>query len=302
PVHHLVGGSFYYQYADRFTFGAERDFNFDTDANSLQRIRRQDRIQAVFSRPFPSLEQTLTLMAGIALDDEKDVYNTVTRFPAYDETVAGVALDWNTSQIWPISISQNDGQNLLLVAESSRPFGSDYSGNAYRVDWHGYIPLGGESVLALHYLEGYVTSDARPFNVGGALGPGTVTPAQGLVFNRRDFPFRGYPSGLAALTGQRLRQATIEARVPLIHPERAWHGIGLHQMSLRAFVEAGAAWSGGGSPPRYYKSVGLETVFNFNVLYKFNYRLTIGVAHGFSSIGTNQVYLRLSAPLTQLGQ
>lgn len=302
PVHHLVGGSFYYQYADRFTFGAERDFTFDTHANSLRRIRRQDRIQAVYTRPFPSLEQTLAPMAGIALDDEKDVYDSVPAYPAGNETVAGVALDWNTSHIWPISISPNDGQDLLLVAESSRPFGSNYSGNAYRVDWHAYIPLGGESVLALHYLEGYATSDARPFNLGGARGPGAVTPAQGLVFNRRDFAFRGYPSGLAALTGQRLRQATIEARVPLIHPERAWYGLGLHQMSLRVFAEAGAAWSGGGSPPRYYKSVGLETVLNFNLLYKFNYRLIIGVAHGFASIGTNQLYLRLSLPLTQLAQ
>jgi hypothetical protein len=298
PVHHLVGGSLFYQYADRFSAGIARDFRFDTDGNSLARIRRQDWAQAVYAWPFSSLEQTVTPMIGAARDDEKDVVvHKGAGAPAYDETVAGVALDWNTAHVWPISISPNDGQNLLLVAETSRPFGSDYNGNAYRIDWHGYIRLGGESVLALHYREGYATAGARPFKLGGPLGAGLLTPTQGEVFNHRDFPFRGYPSGLVALTGRRLRQATIAARIPLIHPERAWHAIGLHQMSLRAFVEAGAAWDGGGEPPRYYKSIGVETLFKLNLLYILNFALKIGVAHGFAAIGTNQLYLRLSLPL-----
>lgn len=294
--HQLVGGSFYYQYADRFVAGIERDFRFDTDSNeNLARVRRQDYAQAIFMRPFPSYEQTLTPMAGISTQADADAIRISQSSPAYRSTTAGIALDWNTSQNWPISISPNNGQDLLLVAETSRPFGGDFDGTAYRVDWHGYLPLGGEAVMALHYLEGYATAGARPFNLGGPNLSG-ATPAEGLVFNHHNFRLRGYPSGLAALTGDRVREATVEARIPIAHPEAAWDGIGLHQASLRPFVDAGAAWNGG-VPPRYYESAGAEAVFDLNLLYNINFRLIIGVAHGFAGIGENQIYASVSLPL-----
>jgi hypothetical protein len=292
---YLVGGYLYYQYADRLTAGVERHFSYDARNDRLARVRRKDSTQAIYRLPFTSLEQSLTPMLGVARHSERDVVRVSEGSLPFTTTTAGVALNYDSTHTWPISISPGAGQNLLLMAETSRPFGGDFNGNAYRLDWHGYWSLGGESVLMLHYREGYATDRARPFNLGGATISG-FTPAEGAIFNHHDFRFRGYPSGLAALTGHRLRQASVAARIAIARPESAIYAIGLHQVSLSVFGGAGAAWNGGGSPPRYYKSAGVEAHFDLNLLYLFNTRLTIGFAHGFDALGENQVYASLGLP------
>lgn len=163
PIYHLLGSNLLYRYADRLRAGVEQRFEFDTNGQSLARIRRQDLAQVVYSRAFPTLEQT-SHYGRNRTGRRKDVVERTAYIPAYRGTVAGAALRWDTSHRSPISISRDDGQNLLLVTEMSRPFGNDFRGNAYRIDWHGYFPL------------------------GGTLGPSNVTAAQGLAFNRRDFP------------------------------------------------------------------------------------------------------------------
>ncbi|MGD8379194.1 MAG: hypothetical protein PVJ40_01600 [Gammaproteobacteria bacterium] len=297
--HRLVGGSLYYQYADRFTLGAERVFRFDTDGNKLARVRRQDRAQMVFARPLPSLEQTWTPMVGVATERARDVVIDTLTTPDTVETVAGVALDWDSTQRWPISVSTSQGQNLLLVAESSRHFAGDYQGDAFRLDWQGYLPLSGERVLNAHYREGYARAGARPFNLGSALGPDLSPFGRSRVFNRRDFALRGYGSGLAELTGQRMRALDLELRLPLVRPERAFTAvpIGLHQVSLRPFVDAGGAWDRGTKPSRYYSAAGVEAIFDLNFFYRFNLQLRLGVAHGFAAIGDTQGYVQLNLPI-----
>ncbi len=299
-THHLVGGSFLYQYADRVQFLAARQYELYSDSTDLQRIRRQDRLQALWQHPWPYLQRTLTFSIGGASDAEKDVYNTPSFVgaPARDAT-AGIAFDWNSTQDWPISISPDDGRDITLVAETSDAFKSDFRGDAYRLDWHEYIRAGDEAVVALRYLQGYGTTGIQPFNLGGATDPGVGTPAAQLLFDRRDFAFPGYPSGLAGLTGDSMRLASVGLRIPIMRPESGLNlpPVGVHDFSLRVYFDAGGTWNQGGRPARYVRSAGAEWVSDLSIFYLVDLRLVVGVAHGFDSGGENQAYAFLETPL-----
>lgn len=306
-THHLVGGSLAYAYADRVQLLAARTYglyfqnNGFAKTNQLERIRRDDRLETLWQRPWPSLQRTLTFIVGGAGDDARDVYvnpNTTAALPARD-TAAGLAFNWNSTQNWPISISPDDGRNVTLLAESSNVLHSDYHGNAYRLDWNEYLRTGNEAVVKLRYLEGYGTEGIQPFNLGGATPPGYGTPAAELLFDRRDFAFPGYPSGLAQLTGRRMRFGDVSWRIPISRPENAFYSvpIGAHDFSLRLYYDAGGTWDAGGRPPHYFRSAGAEWVSDLNLFYLANLRLILGAAHGFDAGGENQVYAALQAPL-----
>jgi hypothetical protein len=299
-THHLAGGSFLYQYADRLQFLAVREFKLYSSTTDLQRIRRQDRLQALWQRPWPSLQRTLTFSIGGASDAEEDVFNApgFTGLAARD-AAAGIAFDWNSTQDWPVSISPDDGRDVTVVAESSNAFKSDFRGNAYRLDWHEYIRAGDEAVVALRYLQGYGTAGIQPFNLGSPTDPGVGTPAAQLLFDRRDFAFPGYPSGLASLTGDSMRLASVGLRVPITRPESGLNlpPVGVHDFSLRVYYDAGGTWNQGGRPAHYARSTGAEWVSDLSIFYLLDLRLVVGVAHGFDTGGENQVYAFLETPL-----
>jgi hypothetical protein len=303
--HSLTGGSFIYTYADRLQFLLSRGYLLDSFSGSgdLARIRRQDRLQALWQRPWPSLERTLTFSLGGSFLSEQDRFDAATVAPESSarDSAAGIAFNWNSTQAWPISISEDDGRDVTLVAESSNVFASDFRGNAYRIDWNEFIRAGDEAVVTLRYLEGYGTEGIQPFNLGGALDPGLGTPAAQLLFDRRDFAFPGYPSGEDGLVGQRMRFASAGVRIPIWRPEAGLRlpPIGLHDFSLRLYYDVGGAWDQGGRPGHYARSVGSEWVSDLSVFYIADIRLIIGVAHGFDTQmgGENQAYGILALPL-----
>lgn len=300
-THHLVGGSLLYTYADRWQFLAARVFKVDSDrsAGVLNRIRRQDRLQALWQRPFPSEERTLTFSVGAASDDERDRFDSGTPEPPARDSAAGLAFNWNSTHDWPISISHDDGRNVTLVAESSDVFPSDFRGQAYRLDWDEYLRAGDEAVLNLRYLEGYGKLGIQPFNLGGPTDPGAGTPAAQLLFDRRDFAFPGYPSGLVDLTGRRMRFGSMGLRIPVMRPEGGFElpPIGVHDFSLRLYYDIGGAWDRGGRPAHYSRSLGSEWVSDLSVFYLLNLRIVAGLAHGFDAGGENVAYVTLETPL-----
>jgi len=300
--HGSLGGSFIYTYADRLQFLAARLYTVDTVSDTddtVARIRREDKLQGLWQRPWPSLERTLTFSIGAAGESDKDSYDLFTAEPSARDSAAGIAFRWNSTQNWPISISSDDGRDVTLVAESSDVLPSDFHGNAYRIDWNEYIPAGGESVVALRYMEGYGTDGIQPFNLGSATDPGYGTPAAELLFDRREFAFPGYPSGLADLTGRRMRFASAGLRVPLWRPEAGWRipPIGAHDFSLRVYYDMGGTWDQGGRPGHYSRSAGAELVSDLSLFYIFNIRLILGGAHGFDAGGENQFYGALEVPM-----
>jgi hypothetical protein len=303
--HSLTGGSFLYTYADRIQLLLSRGYLLDSFSGSddLARIRRQDRLQALWQRPWPSLERTLTFSIGGSLLSEQDRFDAATVTPESKarDSAAGVAFNWNSTHDWPISISPDDGRNVTLVAESSNVFPTDFHGNAYRIDWNEYIRAGDEAVVGLRYLEGYGTEGIQPFNLGGALDPGLGTPAAQLLFDRRDFAFPGYPSGEAGLVGQRMRFASAGVSIPISRPEAGWRipPIGVHDFSIRLYYDVGGAWDQGGRPGHYARSAGAEWVSDLSLFYIADIRLVIGAAHGFDTQmgGENQAYGVLELPL-----
>jgi len=297
-THHLAGGSFQYLYADRVQFLAARTYVLYNSTDALERIRRSDKLELLWQRPWPSLERTLTFSAGGAGDSERDVFDAPGFFsaPARDEA-AGFAFNWNSSHEWPVSISPDDGRDVTLLAETSNGLASDYRGNAYRLDWQEYWRVGEEAVLTGRYLEGYGTQGIRPFNLGGPKDPGYGTPAAEFLFDRRDFAFPGYPTGLAGLEGLRMRFGSLGLRLPLARPESGWWAIGAHDFSLRLYYDMGGTWDQGGRPAQYSRSAGAEGVADLSVLYLFDLRLILGVAHGYDAGGENQAYVYLEIPL-----
>ena len=300
--HGSLGGSFIYTYADRLQFLAARLYSYDVVSSSdstLARIRREDKLQGLWQRPWPSLERTLTFSIGAAGEADRDTYDLFAPQSAAKDSAAGIAFRWNSTQNWPVSISPDDGRDVTLVAESSDVFASDYHGNAYRVDWNEYIPAGDETVVALRWLEGYGTEGIQHFNLGSATDPGYGTPAAQLLFDRREFAFPGYPSGLEQLTGRRMRLASAGLRVPLWRPEAGWRipPVGAHDFSLRMYYDVGGTWNQGGRPGHYSRSVGAELVSDLSLFYLWNIRLILGTAHGFDTGGENQFYGALEVPL-----
>ena len=299
-THHLLGGSLLYQYADRLQLLAAREHELYSSSTQLQRIRRQDRLQLLWRLPWVSLQRTLTFSLGAASDAEKDVYDAAgfSGLPARD-AAAGLAFDWNSTQDWPVSISPNDGRDVTLVAESSDVFPSDFKGRAYRLDWHEYIRAGDEAVVALRYLQGHGSPGIQPFNLGGATDPGIGTPAAQLLFDRRRFAFPGYPSGLANLSGDNMRLASLGLRIPITRPESGLNipPVGVHDFSLRLYFDAGGTWNQGGRPVRYARSFGTEWVSDLSIFYLLDLRVVVGAAHGFDAGGENQAYLYLETPL-----
>lgn len=301
----LTGGSFIYDYSDRFQFALGRDFEFynSSDNKSLQRIRRSDEAEAVFSYPILfSTAHKLTASIGLHRERDRDVYANSTLAPVpvpqpdYRDTVAGVRLYWNNTHTWPVSISPNDGRNVQFIAETGHDLPGDFPGNAYRFDWHEYLRTGDESVLTLRYTEGYTTSAAGLYYLGGTSDTGSGTLLQDFVFGQRGFALRGYPTG--QFTGHRIRIEGLAWQFPVLHPERSFITVpfGLHQLSAQVFAERGGAWQQGGAPQRYYNSAGFEIDADLNLLYLLNSELGIGVARGLSAGGEDQIYAHLSLP------
>lgn len=298
-THHLTGGSLLYSYADRLQFLAARMYEVSSGSDTLYRIRRDDRLEVLWQRPWTSLERSLTFSIGATGDERRDRYDAGFVEPDTRDATAGIAFKWDSVKDWPISISHDDGRYVTFVAESSNVIHNDYRGNALRLDWSEYLRTGDQSVLFLRWLEGYGTEGIQPYNLGGATDPGLGTPAAELLFDRRSFAFPGYPGGLSQLAGRRMRLASISWRLPVAQPEAAFDSfpLGAHAFSLRMYLDAGGTWDTGGRPARYARSAGVEWVSDLNLLYLVDLRLVTGVAHGFDSGGENQAYATLEFPL-----
>lgn len=303
--HNLTGGTFVYDYSDRFQFAVGRGFEFYNSSNnkSLQRIRRNDKAELTASYPLLSrVEHSLNVTAGLHREKDRDVYDNFDLTPPptpqldYSETIAGVRLAWNSAHRWPVSVSLNDGRDLQMIAETGRDLPGDFPGNAYRFDWREYLRTGTESSLMLRYTEGYSTPDAQPYSLGGTSDSGVGTLLQNFVFGQRGFALRGYPSG--EFSGHRLRIEGLGWAFPISHPERSFITVpfGLHQLYGKVFAERGSAWDHGATPARYYGGYGVEIDGDLNLLYLINFTLGVGIAHGTSPGGEDQVYAKLTLP------
>ena len=145
----------------------------------------------------------------------------------------------------------------------------------------------------LRWNQAYSQPQAEAIQLGGT-GASFSEEAFALpVLNQREFPLRGYRSGEPVLTGHRASLATLEWRIPVSDVDRHLMvpPVGVNRISMSVFTEAGAAWDN--APQHWYKSAGVELLYEARVGYLLGAQLRIGVAKGFEVPGRTEAYVRL---------
>ena len=285
----------------------QNDFFRNTDAE-LQRIRHRDDYQLDTVFPFLYYDSNLALHMTVLQDRESDdkVAPGVPAVPDRKDNIAGVGLVYDSTHNYPLSISRSNGRHIALIAEDSSALaGGDFTGEIYTLDWREFLALGGEHVLGVRLVEGWGTDAPRPFSLGGSASASQVSVLQNIVntatqtlFDQRDYPLRGFPTGLPALTGRRMFLSTLEWRFPMERIERGTMvplPLGLHQVSGSVFVDSGGTWNEGSKPEKYSTGAGVEMNARAILFYALPLNLRLGYAHGFDAGGGNQVYLHVGA-------
>jgi hypothetical protein len=227
---------------------------------------------------------------GAAIDEETFHDLTLGSTSVRNERVAGLLAGLDTRRQQFLSEGPSEGQELRLFAETSRGLGAAFSGNAYRADWRGDLPLG-KTVLALRWNEAYGQRDAQPFELGGSESDEVILLP---ILNQRTFALRGYTTGTPELTGHRARLTSFEWRAPLADIDRHFMvpPVGMNRVALNLFADVGAAWEHGGTP-HYHRGVGAELISEPRFGYIYGTTLRAGIAKGLDRTGSTKIYLRV---------
>lgn len=270
--------------------------------NNLNSFRDSDTLTAEALLPFLTRDRQWTYHFGVSANKESDKEVEPSGIPlaTLKDEILGLALTYNSARNFPRGISLEDGMRLRAVAEDSDTLDSDYTGQVYTLDWGGYFSLTHKHVLATRLTGGLGTQTPNPFRLGGSGKEfALIPPAASLyeptteVFNKREYPLRGYPEGLANLTGPDMLLANIEWRFPLglVESGIMVPPVGIHQLHGTIFYSAGDAWNSETESADYSNSAGMELYMELIVGYFIPLNLRLGYAHGFDEGGENQVYL-----------
>lgn len=297
-------GSFSYTYMRRLSLSFGRNNNLIKDAlGDFNRSRPTDFAQVSFSIPHTKIFSSMNTVIAVGVEKDFDgkLAPTATPVPEFEDNFLALAWTYSNALNYPLSISLNDGRSIRLVAETSDAIKSDFTGQVYTLDWHEYIRLGGEHVLAFRLLQGFGTETPANFQLGGEDSGVAITelfePVGPPLIGRRTYPLRGYEEGLPQLTDRRIKLMTAEWRFPIKRVERGFMAppLGLMQWSGSLFVDSGAAYSSS-APDTYYTSAGIEFNSDINLFYFINLRARLGYAHGFDNlIGDDRVYFSLGS-------
>ena len=296
----VLGGLANYSFYNKVTVSAERQFFIVGAIDAVDRQRNDEvRYQTLLHHTFNTFDSSLYLAAGVASEEIKTlVIQGAAVNQTYQNRIAGAIAQYDNSRFYKRSIAPVDGRRVQLLSENYDQLGgSDYSGKTTRIDWNEFIALGNNH--ALHFRVLYAQSDAgiRPYRLGGVSE--TLSKIGGETgLGRRDFPLRGYPSGLAALTGSNLGLATVEWEIPLGYHYNGWFvpPVGVGRESLTLFVDSGDAWNRG-ETTKTKTGVGAE--LNFEALLGYDLLrlpITLGVARGVNQGGESRLYLRVALP------
>ena len=297
-------GLFSYSYSNWFNFNIGIENNlFRNAAAQPDRIRSSDTLQFVFALPQTKLLSSSVFLAALAWEKNTDSKLFSGAIPGADfsDNMFGLAWLYDSARSYPLSISKNDGRTIKLVYENGEVLSGDLTGNVITASWTEYIRLGGEHVLAIQALQGSGDGISSSFRLGGEDTGNSYTillERTGVaLFGRREYPLRGYPSGLPQLRGQNAQLLSAEWRFPGQRIERGTMTppVAIMQWSGNLFLESGAAYNGS-RPNTYYSSAGLEFTADLNLFYLVPVRARLGFAHGFDDVlGDNRAYLSLGS-------
>lgn len=299
----------YFQYAfdgwyPLIKFEVEREHNFTVDVLNLDQIVRRDSQMMEVAFPWLSMNSSWSFNIAAFKSVNKEVWHEsgVLSNNSLTDNVLAMGLLYDSTEQHIKSVSRTSGRDVNLVMEDSDEIsGSDYSGRVYLGDWREFFQPGGEHVLALRYVVAKGTDTSRPFYLGGNKASSNTSsiyaPVLGTPFNRREFSLRGYPEGLAQLSGQNMRLGSIEYRFPVARIERGFMAppVGIDQIHTTLFYEAGGAWDQDSSPQNYYRSAGLEFNMDTVLFYYLPLKMSFGYARALDLDDESEWYIRLGA-------
>lgn len=306
---HWLVGDLNYVYDRWFPVFKLRAARYNTvdhdDADEPVRVRRSDTFQAEMVLSWLTYDHRWSFHTSALRVQDTDgwVISGAPGIPDLTDDILGLALVFDSTRRYPLSISRSNGRHVQLVSENSDVLGEgDYTGEVYTLDWREFFALGNEHVLALRLAGGWGTGRPRPFRLGGsrsALRPPYLLDGldYSSVFNQRHYALRGYSPGRPGLAGRRMALSSLEWRFPLRRVERGimTPPLALDQVFGNLFVEAGSAWDEGDRPEQYLTGAGIEANADTLLFYNLGLNLRLGYAHGFNAGGRDQVYLRVGA-------
>jgi len=295
------GGLANYSFYNKLTLSAQRQYLLQGDEDAAVRYLDEEmRYQALLHHSFNTLDTSLYFAAGVASEEINSLlYKGAGADQRYNNKITGSIAQYDSSRLYKRSVAAVEGRRVQLLGETYDLLGgSDFSGKTSRIDWHEYFSLGDSHALHLRLLAAAGDPGIRPYQMGGASEMlSQIGGETGL--GRRDFPLRGYASGLAGLSGSNMGLFSAEWDIPLGYHYDGWFvpPLGIGRESLTLFVDSGDAWNKGET---IAARTGAGVEWNVEALLGYDLlklATTLGYAHGFDKGGEDRLYLRVTLPL-----
>jgi len=295
-----LGGLAYYSFDDRVTLSMQRQFIYGLGSGIDEYVEDERRAQLMFNHWFNGIDRSYSLAVGVATEtSDINVVQGNGQYESIDDTLAGIVLGYDSTDYYRRSISLVDGRRFKLTFENYDIVGqSGHAGEAYRVDWSEYLGLGAGQVVKIRMMFAQGDSTIAPYELGGEVE--LLSELGGMTgLGIRNFPLRGFASGNHELKGNNMGLLSIEWRYPLGFYHDGWFvpPVGLGRHSVAFFADSGDAWVDG-EQAEPYTGIGAEwsgeLLLGYNMIH---IGITIGVAHGFGSLGEERLYLKIGAPL-----
>jgi len=296
----VLGGYASYSYLNTYTLFADRQsFVYGANNDPAQYRSDETRYQALLHHSFNATDDSIFLAGGVSYERAKaSLTQDSSVYAIYQNTLAGIIARYDDTDFYQHAISYADGRRIQLTAESYDIFGTNYyKGKTQQFDWKEYISLGDSHVLYLRMAMATGDAGIRPYQLGGVSEAYNALDGSTEI-GRRKFMLRGYPSGLAALTGTRFGLLTAEWRIPLglVYDGFFVPPVGLGRHSLSLFVDNGDAWYPG---EKMQRKTGVGAAWNGELLFGydlFHIGTTLGLAHGVGQGGENKLYFLMGIP------
>jgi len=203
----------------------------------------------------------------------------------------GFAWTYTGTHEYPYSISEEDGMNFALVADTyNEAIGSDISFYKARAELSHYTGGPARNHVLMVRLRGGASFNnperLSPYPLGRFERGKTGPPAS----DEDEFGMRGYPAG--AEYSDRFASGTLEYRFPVFQREGGFRMLPLYfrDLSARVYAEYGNAWNGRPEIEAFRASAGAEAHLRITAGYMMDVRAFAGYGHGFGRLGEAQVY------------
>jgi len=281
------------------------DYHFVSDvslfydaSDRLQSIERSNRHHLDLVFPVLKSEARWAFYGGVKKEDfhwyAED--NEVNLSNPASENIYGIAVLFDSSKSFARSIGLSEGRSMRFVAEKSLP-DSDFIGSRYQFEWREYFNLGRAHILSTKLLGGKTYDRLRNYYLGGEYDSADMSFAPSSMldvlpaspFSRRGFPFRGFASGIAPLTGNSMALLSLDWTFPLLRINKSMMSppIGVRHIAGRVFIDRGDAWN---EHANWLTGYGMELRFAMQLFYRQPATWRFGAAKGTADFSETRFY------------